>query len=81
MDDIQVLEERPFKLEVLLNANNESADRNYLKLKLIIELREDYPNSVPRIIIKNLSQDIISNNMMIEFEKIVLFKAEESIGT
>lgn len=55
MDDIEVLEERPFKFEVLLNANNESAEKNYIKLKLIILMKEDYPNSVPHIIIKNLS--------------------------
>lgn len=81
LDDLEVLEERPFKLEILLNANNESADKNYLKLKLIIDLKEDYPHSVPHIIIKNLTPDIINNNLMIDFERLVLTKAEESIGT
>ena len=43
MDDLLIIEEKPYKFEVMLNANNESADRNYIKLKLIFELPEDYP--------------------------------------
>ena len=43
MDDLEVLEEKPFKFEVMLNANNESAEKNYLKLKMTFELPEDYP--------------------------------------
>jgi hypothetical protein len=65
MDDIKVLQEKPYKLEIQLNSNNESDDKNHLKMKMIIDITEDYPNSVPNIRIKNLCQDIIDNNMMI----------------
>lgn len=65
MDDIEILEERPFKFEVILNSNNESDEKNHLKLKVIMELKEDYPHSAPITIIKNLSPDIIDNNMLL----------------
>ena len=81
MDDIQVLEEKPYKLQIQLNSNNESDDKNHLKLRITLELKEDYPHSVPSIRIKNLSQDIIDNNMLIVFEKMINTKAEESVGT
>ena len=50
-------------------------------MKMIIDLPDDYPNQVPNIRIKNLCQDIIDNNLMIQFESMVMTKAEESIGT
>jgi hypothetical protein len=81
MDDLVMLEEKPYKFEVLLNANNESVSKNHISLKLIFELPEDYPNSVPSIRLKNLSPDIINNNLILEFEKLIMKKAEESIGT
>ncbi len=30
MDDLVMLEEKPYKFEVLLNANNESKEKNHL---------------------------------------------------
>lgn len=80
LDDMEVLEERPFKVEVVLNSNNESDDKNHLKLKLIIELKDDYPHSVPHLILRNLTPDIIHNNLMIEFERLIIEKAEQSVG-
>ncbi|TNV76343.1 hypothetical protein FGO68_gene13972 [Halteria grandinella] len=80
LDDLVMLEERPFRFEVLLNANNELS-RNHLQLKLTFELPDDYPNVVPSIRIKNLSPDIINNNIVLEFDKLVTKKAEESVGT
>lgn len=76
-----MLEEKPYKFELLLNANNESTVKNHISLKLIFELPEDYPNNVPLIRLKNLSPDIINNNLVLEFERIIMKKAEESIGT
>jgi hypothetical protein len=49
-------------------------------LRITIELGDNYPHTVPGIRLKNLSQDIIDNNMMIVFEKLVMQKAEESLG-
>jgi hypothetical protein len=81
LEDFTLIEEKPYKFEVLLNANNESSDKNHLQLKLIFELPENYPNEVPSIIIKNLTPDIIDNNRILFFEKLVMQKAEESVGT
>ncbi len=43
MDDLVMLEEKPYKFEVLLNANNE-LENNHLQLKVTIELPVDYPS-------------------------------------
>ncbi len=80
LEDLEIKEEKPYKFEVMLNANNESVEKNYLKLKLIFELPDTYPEQVPIVRIKNLTPDIIHNNKMLEFEKLVASKADENIG-
>ncbi len=75
MDDLVVLEEKPYKFEVLLNSNNESKEKNHIQLKLTFELADDYPNSMPSIRLKNLSPDIINNNLVLDFERLVTGKA------
>ena len=80
MDDLTMLEEKPYKFEVILNSSSESSE-NHLSLKMTLELPDAYPNEVPAFRIKNLSPDIIDNNQVLNFEKIVLKKAEASIGT
>ena len=80
MDDLTIKEERPYKFDVVLNSNSEKED-NHLALKLTFELPDQYPNEVPSIRIKNLAMDIIDNNKILEFEKIVNEKAEGSLGT
>jgi hypothetical protein len=80
MDDLVILEEKPFKFEVLLNANNE-LERNHLQLKMTFELPDEYPTVVPNIRIKNLSPDILDNNLILEFDKLVSHKADQCLGT
>ena len=75
MDDLVVLEEKPYKFEILLNSNNESKEKNHIQLKLTFELGDDYPNSMPSIRLKNLSPDIIKNNLVLDFERLVTGKA------
>jgi len=65
MDDMEVIEERPFRLEIVLNSNNESDEKNYLKMKITFQLPDTYPHQVPVIILRNLAPDIIDNNMVI----------------
>ena len=62
---------------MLLKANSESVEKNHLSLKLTFELPDDYPNNVPSVRLKNLSPDIINNNLVLEFEKLIMKKAEE----
>ena len=78
VEDFTLVEEKPYKFEIQVNANSESQDKNYIKLRMIIELADDYPESLPNIRIKNLVPDIIHNNKMAELEDIVAEKAKES---
>ena len=80
MEDLLILEEKPYKFEVLLKANNES-DRNHLQLKVTFELPERYPSEVPNVRIKNLSTDLVDNNLILHFEKLLGKKAEEVLGS
>ena len=37
-EELTILQEQPYKLEVILNSNTESEDRNFLKMKVIFDL-------------------------------------------
>jgi ubiquitin-protein ligase len=80
LDDLQVLEERPFKFEVLLHGNND-APRNHLAVKLTFELPPAYPQDLPDMRVKNLTPDIIHNNVLLDFDRLLSAKAEEARGT
>lgn len=80
LEQFQMLEERPFKFEILINSNSESEDKNHLKLKIVFDLPNSYPNTTPVTILKNLSPDIIHNNKMVEFENLIDEKKRENIG-
>ena len=43
VEEFTLEEEKPYKFEVLINANSEDTDKNFLKLRLIFELPQDYP--------------------------------------
>ena len=80
MDYLTIKEERPYKFDVVLNSHSEK-ENNHLVLKLTFELPDAYPNEAPLIRIKNLALDIIDNNKILDFEKLVNEKAEQSLGT
>jgi hypothetical protein len=80
MEDFTLMEERPFKFEIIIKANSESDERNHLKLKIVFDFPEQYPHHTPTIRLKNLSVDIIDNNRMLILEEIVKNKVEENIG-
>lgn len=80
MDEFTLLEDKPFKFEIILNSNTESADKNYLKLQVIVDFPQNYPNQVPQMRLRNLCPEIINNNKMLELETIVQTKAEENLG-
>jgi len=79
-EEFSLRRERPYNFEILVNSNTESEDRNYLKLKLIFDLPEGYPNEIPFFRIKNLSPDYIDNNALEIFENEMRERATESIG-
>ena len=79
-EELVIKREKPYNLEIMLNSNTESEDRNYLKLKLIFDLPDTYPNEVPYFRIKNLSTDYIDNNALEKFETEMRERAQESLG-
>lgn len=70
-EELEILEEKPYKFEITINSNGESAEKNYIKLKAVFDLHTDYPHQTPVIRIKNLSPDILDNNNINQFDKLV----------
>ena len=79
-NELNIKREKPYCFEILIHSSNESEDRDYLKLKLIFDLPEDYPNEVPYFRINNLSAEYIDNNAIERFEEEMRERANESIG-
>lgn len=79
-EELLIKREKPYNFEILVHSNTESEDRDYLKLKLIFDLPEDYPNEIPYFRIKNLSPDYIDNNALETFESEMRERAQESLG-
>ena len=79
-NELTIKREKPYSLEILLHCSNESEERDYLKLKLIFDLSENYPNEVPYFRINNLSADYIDNNAIERFEEEMRERANESLG-
>jgi hypothetical protein len=80
LEQFQMIEERPYKFEIVINSNSENEDNNHLKLKILFELCDDYPNTTPITILKNLSPDIMHNNKMVEMEALIDEKKRENLG-
>lgn len=79
-EELTIKREKPYNFEILVNSNNESAERNYLKLKIIFDLPVDYPNEIPYFRIKNLSTDYVDNNALEKFADEMRERAQESLG-
>ena len=79
-EEFVIKREKPYNFEILIHSNTESEERNYLKLKLIFDLPESYPNEIPYFRIKNLCPDYIDNNALEIFENEMRERANESLG-
>lgn len=79
-EELTVKREKPYNFEIQVNSNTESEDRNYLKLLMIFDLPDDYPNEIPYFRIKNLAPDYIDNNALEVFEGELREQAQESLG-
>ena len=79
-EELVIKREKPYNFEILVHSNTESDERDYLKLKLIFDLPESYPNEIPYFRIKNLSPDYIDNNALELFENEMRERANESLG-
>lgn len=78
--EFEMKRERPYNFTIMLNSNSESEERNFLKLKLIFDLPENYPNEIPYFRIKNFSPEYLDNNHLEHFETEMRERATESIG-
>ena len=79
-EELNIKKEKPYQLEILLNSNTETEARNYLKLMIIYDLPEEYPNEVPVFRIKNLSPEYLDNNALESFADQMRERAGESLG-
>lgn len=79
-EELDIKKEKPYQFSIIINSNTESEDRNYLKLMLIFDLPEDYPNEIPYFRIKNLSPDYIDNNALEKFADEMRERASENVG-
>ena len=78
--ELNIKREKPYQFEITISANNESDDRNFLKLILIFDLPETYPEEIPYFRIKNLSPEYINNNTLEKFADEMRERAQENIG-
>ena len=79
-EELNIKREKPYNFEILIHSGNETEERDFLKLKLIFDLPEDYPNEIPYFRIKNLTPDYINNNALEAFEEEMRERANENIG-
>merc|ERR1740139_929762 len=79
-EELLIKREKPYNFEILIHSNTETEERDYLKLKLIFDLPEGYPNEIPYFRIKNLAPDYIDNNALEVFENEMRERAQESVG-
>ena len=76
-----VTAEKPYVVEIMINSNTESEERNFLKLKIIFSLQEDYPAVIPVFKVKNLSPDYIDNAVLDSYEDEMRELGEECLGS
>lgn len=79
-EEMTILQEKPYKLEISLNSNTESEERNFLKLKAYFDLGTMYPDVEPYFRLKNLSPDYMDNNFLDRCETKMREHAQESLG-
>jgi len=79
-EELYVKREKPYNFEILIHSNNETDERDFLKLKLIFDLPESYPDEIPYFRIKNLSPEYIDNNAIEKFEEEMRERANENLG-
>ena len=80
-EELTIIQEQPYKLEIIINSNTESEDRNFLKMKIHFDLGNSYPDVLPYFRLKNLSPDYMDNNFLDRCENLMRTKGEECVGS
>ena len=79
--ELTILAVKPYIVEVIINSNTESEEKNNLKLKVRFDLPGGYPHEEEPIVrIKNLSGTYLDNNDIYRYEQLVRSTATESLG-
>jgi hypothetical protein len=63
-EEMTILKEQPYSIEILIDSNTESEERNFLKMKILFDLQNSYPDCVPYYRLKNLSPDFMDNRFI-----------------
>lgn len=79
-EELTLLREKPYQLEIMINSNTESDERNFLKMKVTFDLQNSYPEVVPYFRLKNLSPDYMDNKFLDHCETLLRQKGEDLIG-
>ncbi|CAI2377350.1 unnamed protein product [Moneuplotes crassus] len=80
VDEFELINEQPVTYEIIINADRNEEEDNYIVVKLKVEYPEDYPNVMPKFQFKNLSPVHLN---IADFNKChTMFKdmAEEMLG-
>ena len=80
-EELTLLREKPYQLEIMINSNTESDERNFLKMKVTFDLQNSYPEVVPYFRLKNLSPDYMDNKFLDHCETLLRQKGEDLIGS
>ena len=79
-EELTVLREKPYSLEIVINSNTEDEERNFLKMKVLFDLQNSYPDCAPYYRLKNLSPDYMDNKFLDHCETLLRQKGEEILG-
>ena len=80
-EELTVLREKPYSLEIVINSNTEDEERNFLKMKVLFDLQNSYPDCAPYYRLKNLSPDYMDNKFLDHCETLLRQKGEEILGS
>ena len=80
-EEMKITKEQPYQLEVVINSNTESEEKNFLKMVIVFDLGLSYPDSIPAFRLKNLSPDYMDNTFLDAVENKMRARGEELLGS
>jgi hypothetical protein len=78
--EIEIINEEPYTYEVIIKADRDNDDDNFVTVKLKVEYPEEYPNVTPKFQLKNLSPINLLIGEFNNCHKIFKDTAEEMMG-
>ena len=80
-EELTIRSEKPYAIDIVLNSNTESEEKNFLKLTISFTLQEKYPEVVPYFKVKNHSPDYIDNAVLDQYEEETREVGVENLGS